>query len=205
MKVTVVDYGVGNIFSVCQALKFLKIDFSIDDDGKKISSSDSILIPGVAAFGVGVQQMKRLGQFNEIANFKQKGNPILGLCLGAQVLFHKSEEAPESLGLGIVPGEVRSLNTEKCQVPKQGWSGIDFSNSPAFKDFNAQKFYFSHSYKMEPEKKQDIVGLTNYSSEEVVALYHHENMLGAQFHPERSGEVGLRFLEFVILNATLWK
>ena len=205
MKVTVVDYGVGNIFSVCQALKFLKIDFSVDTDGKKISSSDSILIPGVAAFGVGVKQMKSLGQFNEIVDFKQKGNPILGLCLGAQVLFSNSEEAPESYGLGLVPGKVSALDAEKCQVPKQGWSGIDFSGHPNFNEFDGQKFYFSHSFKMEPEGSEDVIGFTHYNNEDVVALYRHENMLGAQFHPERSGEVGLRFLKSVILSATLWK
>ena len=121
------DYGVGNIFSVISALNHLKIDFEVDLDGTKINKSDVVLVPGVAAFGLGMQNISELGQRNSIQKHFESGNPLIGLCLGAQMFLESSEESEGVEGLSFVPGLVKKLDRNKCTVPHQGWAKVKFN------------------------------------------------------------------------------
>lgn len=204
MKITVVDYGVGNLFSVKQALHQLSFEFECDEDGKSISKSDLLIVPGVAAFGTGVKNLNLSLQKDEIKRFHEKGKPMIGLCLGAQMFFESSAEAKDIPGLSLLKGKVVELNSDICRVPKQGWSRVEFNAKGIFSEFSGKYFYFSHSYKMVPEDKGVVIGETSYGQESVVALYNDANILGVQFHPERSGPDGLGFLEKAIQTATIW-
>lgn len=204
MKIAVIDYGVGNLFSVKQALYKLNLEFVCDEDGAFIKKSDLIIVPGVAAFGTGVKNLNLSLQKEEIQEFHKKGNPIIGLCLGAQMFLESSTEAPNVLGLSLVKGKVVDLDNEFCRVPQQGWSQVEFGTSEIFNEFSGKYFYLSHSYKMVPEDQRIAIGTTSYGKESIVAVYHDANILGVQFHPERSGADGLGFLEKAIQTATIW-
>jgi glutamine amidotransferase len=204
MNITVVDYGVGNLFSVKQALRRLNFEFECDDDGSLISKSDLIIVPGVAAFGTGVTNLSSSLQKDQIVDFHAKGKPIIGLCLGAQMFFESSTEAKGVPGLSLIKGKVVDLNNEICRVPKQGWSQVNFDDHGIFGEFSRKYFYFSHSYKMVPQDDEVSIGKTSYGQESVVALYNDANILGVQFHPERSGPDGLEFLEKAIKTTTIW-
>jgi glutamine amidotransferase len=204
MKITVVDYGVGNLFSVKQALRKLDFEFKCDEDGSLIKESDLIIVPGVAAFGTGMTNLTLTLQKDHITDFHAKGKPIIGLCLGAQMFLDSSAEAKEVPGLSLIKGKVVDLNNEICRVPKQGWSRVSFDAGGIFGEFSGKYFYFSHSYKMVPDDDQVSIGKTSYGNESVVALYNDANLLGVQFHPERSGLDGLQFLEKAIRTASIW-
>ena len=204
MKLTVVDYGVGNLFSVKQALRKLNFEFQCDEDGSLINRSDLIIVPGVAAFGTGLTNLALHHQKEKIEDFQAKGKPIIGLCLGAQMFFESSTEAKDVPGLSLIKGKVIDLNSKICRVPKQGWSRVGFGGDGIFSEFSGKFFYFSHSYKMVPDDDEVSIGKTSYGNESVVAVYNDANILGVQFHPERSGPDGLEFLEKAINTTTIW-
>ncbi len=204
MKLTVVDYGVGNLFSVKQALRKLNFEFVCDEDGGLINNSDLLIVPGVAAFGTGLANLALTLQKNQITDFHARGKPIIGLCLGAQMFFESSTEAKDIPGLSLIKGKVVDLNHEICRVPKQGWSRVRFGENGLFSEFSEKYFYFSHSYKMLPGGEDVSIGMTSYGKESIVAVYNDANLLGVQFHPERSGPDGLAFLEKAIDTARIW-
>jgi glutamine amidotransferase len=204
MKISLVDYGVGNIFSVGQALKALNIDFSLDADGNSIPNSDLVIVPGVAAFGVGMKNLEERGQAEGLQKFYNSGKPLIGLCLGAQMFLESSTESSTTKGFGFVEGEVISLNETLCRVPQQGWSKLDAKNSKTFISLDQQYFYFSHSYKMIIGDSKIPVLTSQHDREKVTAFFIDKNVLGVQFHPERSGPMGLKFLEKAVLDANVW-
>jgi glutamine amidotransferase len=204
MKISLVDYGVGNIFSVGQALKALNIDFSLDTDGNSIPKSDLVIVPGVAAFGVGMKNLDERGQAEGLRTFYNSGRPLIGLCLGAQMFLKSSTESLTTKGFGFVEGEVISLDEAFCRVPQQGWSKLDAKDSETFISLDQQYFYFSHSYKMIINDSKIPVLISKHDREKVTAFFIDKNVLGVQFHPERSGPMGLKFLEKAILNANIW-
>jgi glutamine amidotransferase len=204
MKISLVDYGVGNIFSVGQALNALSLDFSLDTDGNSISKSDLVIVPGVAAFGVGMKNLEERGQAEELRNFYNSGKKLIGLCLGAQMFLNSSTESSTTKGFGFVQGEVISLDETLCRVPQQGWSKLDAARSATFTGLHQQYFYFSHSYKMNLDDSKIAVYTSQHHEEKVTAFFIDKNVLGVQFHPERSGPMGLKFLEKAILDANIW-
>lgn len=204
MKISLVDYGVGNIFSVGQALKALNIDFTLDSDGSSILKSDVVILPGVAAFGVGMKNLEERGQAEQLRNFFNSGKPLIGLCLGAQMFLNSSTESSLSKGFGFVKGKVISLDENLCRVPQQGWSKLDATSSATFSKFHAEYFYFSHSYKMIIDDSKIVTHTSQHNREEVTAFFIDKNVLGIQFHPERSGPIGLKFLQKALLDANIW-
>jgi glutamine amidotransferase len=204
VKISLVDYGVGNIFSVGQALKALGIDFSLDSNGDSISKSDIVIVPGVAAFGLGMKNLEERGQAEELRNFYQSGRPLIGLCLGAQMFLDSSSESSQTKGFGFVEGKAISLDKRLCRVPQQGWSKLDAKDSATFTSLNQQYFYFSHSFKMILSDPGTKVHTSQHDKEKVTAFFIDKNVLGVQFHPERSGPKGLKFLEKAILGANIW-
>ncbi len=204
MKISIVDYGVGNIFSVGQALKSLGLEFTLDVDGTSISKSDVVIVPGVAAFGIGIKNLEERGQAEELHNFYQTGKSLIGLCLGAQMFLNSSSESPTTQGFGFVEGTVATLNEKMCRVPQQGWSKLKAPGSATFSEFNQEYFYFSHSYKMMLASANTTVYSSQHDRELTTAFFIDKNVLGVQFHPERSGPKGLKFLEKSVLSANIW-
>jgi len=204
LKISIVDYGVGNIFSVGQALKSLKFDFILDNDGSSVAKSDMVLVPGVAAFGLGMRNLEKRGQAEELRNFYKTGKPLIGLCLGAQMFLNESTESPLTRGLGFLEGKVIKLDENLCRVPQQGWSKLLPSENGTFPAFNHQYFYYSHSYKMITTDSNVRITYSAHDKEVVTAYFIYKNVLGVQFHPERSGTMGLKFLEKALSDANIW-
>lgn len=206
MKLTVVDYGLGNIFSVTAALRTLGFDHVVDVDGSQIAESDLVLVPGVAAFGAGMTRLRRSGQAESLDAHWRSGGRLAGLCLGAQMFLDASEEDPGTAGLAFVPGTVVRLDASRCRVPNQGWLCVDQTQPEGIDPLRigpSSYFYFSHSYRMQVASQVDVVAIAWADQEDVTAVYRHENVIGVQFHPERSGETGLAFLRWLVADGSV--
>jgi glutamine amidotransferase len=197
MRIVIVDYGLGNLFSVAAALKELGHAFVIDTDGSLIAHAEIILVPGVAAFGAGLDRLRSTNQAAALSRDWKQGKRLIGLCLGAQMFLATSDEDPGHEGLGFVAGHVQALDRQLGRVPNQGWLKVDFSGSlqaqPAIEK-DPDYFYFSHSYKFQISEPSAENGIAYSGHERIVAAYEYENVTGIQFHPERSGPAGLRLL-----------
>lgn len=196
MKIVVVDYGLGNIFSVLAALSHLNYQVDVDIDGTKVGDSDCLIVPGVASFGAGISRLDDTGQSEQIREHYSSGKPLVGLCLGAQMFLNLSEESPGISGLGIVEGRCVGLNPELGRVPNQGWTYVE-QTQHLIADENVWRneyFYFSHSYKMVIDDNKAQLSTGNLGMETITATFQVDNVAGIQFHPERSGLRGLSFL-----------
>jgi len=191
--IAIVDYGAGNIQSVKNALDFLKVKSLITDEKDCILAADKLIFPGVGSFG---DVMKALEDRTllEILKKSIKEKPYLGICLGLQILFEQSEESPKVKGLGIFKGNVKRFRTLK--VPQIGWNSITIKkdNPILNKIKNDSYFYFVHSYYVEPKDKSLILTETDYGGKFASSIAK-DNIFGTQFHPERSGDVGLQLLK----------
>ncbi len=204
MKVAVVDYGLGNIYSVMAALHEIGISAVIDTDGSKIPKCDTALVPGVAAFGAGIRNLHETGQADALKIHYSSGNKLVGLCLGAQMFMTASEESPDCPGLGFISGNVVRMDEEKCMVPNQGWMRVSEVGASRNRTLNSKSgesyYYFSHSYRMAIGSGISVLGISTCGQEQIVAVYSFENTLGIQFHPERSGPHGLAFLSAALTS-----
>ena len=198
MKVVVVDYGIGNSFSVRAALRAVGCEHVLDTDGSRVAKADVALVPGVAAFGAGLKLLRASGQAEALSQHFEIGKPLVGLCLGAQMFMEQSEENPSVVGLGFIKGKVTRLDESRCRVPNQGW--LKVSSAGLARDGNSELvpvpsyFYFSHSYRILVSNADSVVATTQAEEEPVLAVYREQNVTGVQFHPERSGPSGLAFL-----------
>ncbi len=198
MKVVVVDYGIGNIFSVRAALRAVGCEHVLDTDGSQVAKADVALVPGVAAFGAGLQLLRASGQAEALSRHVEIGKPLVGLCLGAQMFMEQSEEDPSVVGLGFVKGKVMRLDEGNCKVPNQGW--LKVSSAALASETGSQLvpvasyFYFSHSYRILVSNPDSVVATAQAEDEPILAVYREQNVTGVQFHPERSGPSGLAFL-----------
>lgn len=196
-NVLVVDYGMGNIRSIQNALIRLGCSVQISDQAEDILSADAIILPGVGAFGeamANIEARKIAGPLSEAV--KEKGTPLLGICLGMQLLADTSEEGGSNKGLSLIPGDVRRIQVEKnFRLPHIGWNSIKLCQpTPLFQGIReGDSFYFVHSYHF--VGKSDHISATTDHGSEIVAAVQHENVFGVQFHPERSQNKG-----FVLLN-----
>ena len=199
MKIAIVDYGMSNLFSVYKKIKQLKAHPFIAISASEILSADKIVIPGVGHFGKAIDNLKLSGAYdalNEAAVVKKI--PVLGICLGMQLMAEKSEEG-DARGFGWVKGKVvkfRIGHSDKFKIPQTGWNTINIKKeSTLLKGLNGQEeFYFLHSYHMEVADERDILASTNYSYEYVSAI-ESENFLGTQFHPEKRHGPGAKILK----------
>lgn len=198
MNVTVVDYGLGNIFSVAAAIDYLGHDVSLDRTGHLIANADVVVLPGVAAFSAGMERLVESGQAEALTERYARGDGLIGLCLGAQLFLSSSDEAPATRGLAFAEGKVVALDPAKCRVPYQGWSMIQRSDGcpDEYLGIASNEYmYFSHSFRCAVEGASIEVARSNAGLEAVTAVYAQGNVLGVQFHPERSGMEGLRLLD----------
>jgi imidazole glycerol-phosphate synthase subunit HisH len=191
----IVDYGMGNLFSVSKALERLGAEYIISGDHKQLLEADAMILPGVGSFR---DAMERLPA-NTIKEFAATGKPLLGICLGMQLLFEDSEENGFTKGLGILPGHVRRFlgkNQEgnSYKVPHMGWNRLEFvQDSLLLKNVEEEYVYFVHSYFVDAKNSEVLIAKATYH-EEVSAVIGRDNIYGMQFHPEKSSKLGIALL-----------
>jgi len=203
MAVTaVIDYGAGNLHSVKNALDFLKSPNIITDDREIILNADRVILPGVGAFGDAMAALKKNGLDKVVKEVAKSGKPLLGICLGLQLMFEESEENPGVEGLGLFKGKiVRIPQKENLKIPHMGWNDIDIvTESKILKDLGKNPYvYFVHSYYLQAENEKDVSAYTDYGERLGIAV-ERENVFATQFHPEKSGKTGMKILKnFVCL------
>jgi glutamine amidotransferase len=191
--IAIVDYGMGNRRSVEKALEHVGADPRLTADHATIRAADGIVVPGVGAFPEAMRRFRATGLDELIADRVQAGVPVLGLCLGMQLLFDASDEHEGAAGLGLLPGRVRALNAPR--VPHIGWNLVTFERaSPLTEGLGeAAAFYHVHSLAPEPSNADDVVGRGEYG-ERFVSIVERDNVMGVQFHPEKSSRDGLALL-----------
>ena len=193
--IVLIDYGVGNLYSVAKAAAYVGGDVKISSAAADIERADKIILPGVGAFGDCMKNLAATGLIPTIKAEIFSGKPLLGICVGLQILFAGSEESPEVDGLKIFSGRVKKICAGDLKIPHMGWNSIKFGGSKLFKGLSGEPyFYFVHSYHAAPDDKKIIAASTTYG-EEVTAAIEFENIFATQFHPEKSGDVGLHVLK----------
>ena len=198
--IVLIDYGVGNLYSVAKAAAYVGGDVKISSSAEDLKRADKIILPGVGAFGDCMKNLESTGLIPTIKQEIANGKKILGICVGMQILFAGSEESPNVDGLKIFGGHVRKIHAGDLKIPHMGWNSVSMRNAQCamrnlFKGIkNDSYFYFVHSYHAIPENKKIIAATTNYG-EEVTAAIEFENIFATQFHPEKSGDVGLQVLK----------
>ena len=194
----IVNYGIGNLQSVKNSLDFLNIPNAIINKPEEINNFDKIILPGVGAFGAAMEKLNSLGFAGEIKKFASENKPILGICLGMQLLFDEGYEHGRHKGLGLVEGKVLPFNekVKDLPLPLIGWNNITKENtSPLLENIeNNSNFYFVHSFYCEPEEK-DIVSASSDYGIKFASIIHKKNIFGCQFHPEKSQSAGLQILK----------
>ena len=194
----IIDYGVGNLFSLVSSLKKIGEEAIVSSDKDIISQADRIILPGVGAFGDAIAKLNESGLSDIIMEEVSKGKPLLGICLGMQLLFEKSFEYGENKGLGLIKGEIRALSEVvpgNLKIPHMGWNGLRFKkDSPVFNGLSeGDEVYFVHSF-AGFYCEGSLIATAEYGVE-VTAAVNDKNVYGVQFHPEKSGEKGLKILK----------
>ncbi len=193
--IILIDYGVGNLYSVAKAVASVGGDVKISSSADDIKRADKIILPGVGAFGDCMKNLEATGLIPTIKREVANGKKILGICVGLQILFAGSEESSNVDGLKIFSGRVRKIQAGDLKIPHMGWNSIKFSGSKLFAGLSGEPyFYFVHSYHATPDDKKIIAATTTYG-EKVTAALEFENIFATQFHPEKSGDVGLQVLK----------
>lgn len=192
--IAVIDYGVGNLFSLCRSLEAVGQTPVVTGDPAVLRRADKLFLPGVGAFADAAEKLRRTGLDRVIREEAAQGKPILGICLGMQLLFEGSDEAPGVKGLGFFKGQVRLLHTE-LKIPHMGWNKLELrSPSPLLEGAEGEYVYFVHSFHAEPEDRSIITSVCDYGME-VTASVGRGKVQAFQFHPEKSSRVGMRLLK----------
>ena len=201
--IAIIDYDAGKIKSVEKALQKLGADVVITNDAQEILRADKVILPGVGAFGDAMANLKKFGLDKVIYEVVENGTPFLGICLGLQLLFERSDETPGVAGLGILKGEIlRIPDKDDLKIPHMGWNSLHLQNQGRlFQGLSEQSYvYFVHSYYLKAEDEQIVKATTDYSVN-IHASVEKDNVFACQFHPEKSSDVGLKILKnFVELN-----
>lgn len=201
--IAIIDYDAGNIKSVEKALQKLGQDVVITRDAETILNADKVVLPGVGAFGDAMENLKRYDLDKIIYQVVEKGTPFLGICLGLQLLFEKSDESKGVSGLGILKGEIcRIPDQEGLKIPHMGWNSLHLQNEGRlFKNVKEDAYvYFVHSYYLKAEEEEIVKATTEYSTH-IHASVEKGNVFACQFHPEKSSDVGIQILKnFVELD-----
>ncbi len=195
--ISIIDYDAGNIMSVEKAIRHLGEELVITSDPDRILSSDKVILPGVGAFGDAMDKIRKAGLDKVIYDVVDKKIPFIGICLGLQLLFESSQEAPGVPGLGLLEGKIlRIPEKDGIKIPHMGWNSLEYrKDSRLFRNLPEEPYvYFVHSYYLEAKHEEDVAA-TSYYSTLIHAAVEHENIYACQFHPEKSGTVGLQILD----------
>ncbi|MEO5376544.1 MAG: imidazole glycerol phosphate synthase subunit HisH [Magnetococcus sp. DMHC-6] len=206
-KVTIIDYGAGNLLSVRRAFEHFGAQVTIADTHSAIDAADRLVLPGVGAFGKGMEQLQKRRLIWAIQGFATLGRPLLGICLGMQMLLEESEEFGTHAGLGLIPGRVVALPKQDKEgkplcIPHIGWNGVlplhtlsDWQKTALEGTKEGENFYFVHSFQAQPTDPTHGLAHCLYGGLPVCAVIHRDNLTGCQFHPEKSGKSGLRVIQ----------
>lgn len=196
--IAIIDYDAGNIKSVEKALVHLGEEVVITRDKQVLLSADKVILPGVGAFEDAMGKLHSYDLVDTIKQIVDKGTPFLGICLGLQLMFERSDESENDVpGLGLLPGEIVKIPPQEgLKIPHMGWNSIEVKNgSKLFEGIENNSYvYFVHSYYLKAKNEEDVAATTEYSTH-IHASVEHVNIFGCQFHPEKSGEVGLKILK----------
>ena len=197
----IIDYGMGNLFSVHNAVQKLGYDVLISSDPAKLEQCQKLILPGVGAFGDMMKNIKESQLDAFIENWVRKEKkPLLGICLGMQSFFESSEENGMHEGFGFLKGQIVFMKDQKVRVPHIGWNDLIKENEhPIFSKLSAHPYvYYVHSYYASNMDPDDLIGYCDYGTMKIPGLVMHENVMGCQFHPEKSGEDGLKILQYYL-------
>ena len=201
--IAVIDYGVGNLFSLLSSLNYVELDTKLTNDIDEIKNAKGIILPGVGAFRDAIGNLEKYGLKEILINEAKKGKPFLGICLGMQMLFEKSYEYGEYEGLGLINGTVEEIKkyiskNSDLKIPHMGWNSLaindGFKDDKILKDVDNNEYvYYVHSYFAKTDTK-NIVAYSEYGTK-IPGIVKNENVYGMQFHPEKSGDTGLKLLK----------
>ena len=203
-EVVIIDYGLGNLFSVNQAMTKIGLYPIISSNWEEIENADAIILPGVGAFKDAMENLQKLNLVQPIKNFINSGKPFFGICLGLQLLFSESEEFGNSSGLNIIEGKVVKFRNAKndvlnfYKVPQISWNSIkkpeelSWQKTPLFNINENENFYFVHSYYVVPTNADITLTTTEYAGVKYVSSIFYKNIFACQFHPEKSAEEGIK-------------
>ena len=192
--IAIIDYGAGNIFSVKNALDYLELESRLVSDIDSVKSADAVILPGVGAFPAAMKKLEATGLVDTIKAEAEK-KPFLGICLGMQLIFEKGYEFEETDGLGLIGGSVIKMEEPDLIIPHMGWNKLEKLNDcPLLENVGDNEYvYFVHSYKAQCDDK-NISAYSEYGGRVPALVYNGQYVYGAQFHPEKSGETGLKIL-----------
>lgn len=197
-KVAIVDYGLGNLFSVQSACRKVGLDCILAQTASTVEQAEAVILPGVGAFGTAMERLHALDLVRPLQDFADTGKPMLGICLGIQLLFSESYEFGRHSGLGLLPGEVVPLRDKVkpgTRIPQIGWNRLlaesSWEGTLLQSSSPEEYFYFVHSYVVRPESSQFTLATTRYGEMQFCSALQKNNIFACQFHPEKSAEVGL--------------
>ncbi|MFB5660899.1 imidazole glycerol phosphate synthase subunit HisH [Alteribacillus sp. HJP-4] len=198
----IIDYGMGNLHSVSKALERLGLDYFLSEDPEELGRADGLILPGVGAFRDAMTLLKEKNQEDFIRQWAADGKPLLGICLGMQLLFEGSEEHGDTKGLALLNGYARRFtgkeeSGETYKVPHMGWNKLRFHQPQhdVLREVEEGHVYFVHSYLIQTEDDDVLIAVSEYGGEEVPAVVGRGRILGTQFHPEKSSHIGVKMLE----------
>jgi imidazole glycerol-phosphate synthase subunit HisH len=196
--ITIIDYKAGNLTSVQLAFEYIGIKVQITDQPADVLKATQVVFPGVGAAGAAMGTLRNLKLIEPIKKVIADGVPFLGICIGIQLLLDFSEEDGGTQCLGVIPGTAKRFQPSDpmCKIPQMGWNAVKMKKHPLFEGIEDQsEFYFVHSYYPAPERKEMIIGQTDYADVTFASAAAYKNLAAVQFHPERSGRIGLKLLE----------
>lgn len=195
--IVIIDYGMGNLKSVYNALVKIGCECTITADKDEIRKADKLILPGVGAFKDCMDNLRKADLVTLLREEAAKGKPLLGICLGMQVLFEKGYEGEETEGLGLLKGSITKMVDSNVKIPHIGWNNLEKNREDdMLKGIKKEPFvYYVHSYCASDYNDEDLVGYSVYGSLKIPGLVRKNNIIGAQFHPEKSGEDGLKMLK----------
>ncbi|SDO46481.1 imidazole glycerol phosphate synthase subunit HisH [Alkalicoccus daliensis] len=193
----IIDYGMGNLHSVTKALERLGHTPFLSEHAEDLAKADMLILPGVGAFKDGMAELEKRGLDTFVKQWTEDGKPLLGICLGMQLLFEESEENGNTKGLGLLPGRAIHFPAGKVKVPHMGWNQLIFKQPehPILKEVEEGHVYFVHSYFVKADTEDILVASTDYANEQVSAVVAKDNIWATQFHPEKSSSVGVSMLK----------
>ena len=204
-KITIIDYGCGNILNLARAIKFLGYEVETTHEVKRIINSSHVILPGVGAFGNAMKQLEKYSLQKTITEYARLNRPLLGICIGMQILFTLSYEFGVHKGLNLIEGEVIKISNKKnkeIKIPHVGWNDIypnndkkEWKNKILKNNLIGKNFYFVHSFACLTKNSDSTIAVCNYSGIAIPAVVSVDNVFGCQFHPEKSADSGLAFLK----------
>ncbi|GAA0859291.1 imidazole glycerol phosphate synthase subunit HisH [Clostridium baratii] len=193
----IIDYGMGNLKSICNALESINEEYLISAYKYDLRKCSGLILPGVGSFKEGMFNLRKDGLYSVVKEVAETGKPLLGICLGMQLLFEKGYEGEETKGIGLLKGKVIKMDEEKFRVPNIGWNSLNINkDDDLVKGLKEESYmYYVHSYYADEYNEEDLVASSDYYGLNIPGIVRRDNIIGVQFHPEKSGEEGIKFLK----------